>query len=87
MIKPTDRDVGLLLLLLKDLWSGDLPLGGAASIGHGRLRGVEATLIWGKECQWHFSTDADQRLRVAGDQVELERFVAAVAQKENDHAA
>ncbi|MEI7644329.1 MAG: RAMP superfamily CRISPR-associated protein [Chloroflexales bacterium] len=87
IINPTAYDVGLLLLLLKDLWSGDLPLGGAASIGHGRLRGVEATLIWGKDRQWHFSTDADLRLHVAGDPAELEGFVAAVARKEGTHAA
>lgn len=36
--------VGLLLLVLKDLWTGDLPLGGESSVGRGRLRGQEATL-------------------------------------------
>jgi CRISPR/Cas system CSM-associated protein Csm3 (group 7 of RAMP superfamily) len=37
-------EVGVLLLLLKDLWTGDLPLGGTSSIGRGRLRGISATL-------------------------------------------
>ena len=41
---PTDADKGLLLLLLKDLWTEDLPLGGEASIGRGRLRGKCATM-------------------------------------------
>ncbi|MDZ4720649.1 MAG: RAMP superfamily CRISPR-associated protein, partial [Roseiflexaceae bacterium] len=35
---------GLLLLLLKDLWTSDLSLGGTSSIGRGRLRGLNATI-------------------------------------------
>jgi CRISPR/Cas system CSM-associated protein Csm3 (group 7 of RAMP superfamily) len=50
---PADRpgahsfkaDLGLLLLVLKDLWTGDLPIGGEASVGRGRLVGETATLI------------------------------------------
>lgn len=41
---PADEEIGLLLLVLKDLWLGDLPLGGEASVGRGRLRGLSATL-------------------------------------------
>jgi CRISPR/Cas system CSM-associated protein Csm3 (group 7 of RAMP superfamily) len=41
---PEPDEIGLLLLVLKDLWLGDLPLGGEASIGRGRLRGVSATV-------------------------------------------
>jgi len=41
---PAKEHIGLLLHLLKDLWSGDLPLGGEASVGRGRLRGLQATL-------------------------------------------
>jgi CRISPR/Cas system CSM-associated protein Csm3 (group 7 of RAMP superfamily) len=36
--------IGLLLLVLKDLWTGDLPLGGESSVGRGRLAGRSATL-------------------------------------------
>ena len=36
---PEPHEIGLLLLLLKDLWTGDLPLGGESSVGRGRLRG------------------------------------------------
>lgn len=42
--KNFSREVGLLLLVLKDLWTGDLPLGGEASVGRGRLKGETATL-------------------------------------------
>jgi CRISPR/Cas system CSM-associated protein Csm3 (group 7 of RAMP superfamily) len=36
---PEKGEVGLLLLLLKDLLAGDLPLGGSASVGRGVLHG------------------------------------------------
>ncbi len=44
LFEPTNAQIGLLLLLLKDLWSGDLPIGGESSIGRGRLYGKEAIL-------------------------------------------
>lgn len=43
---PKDYEIGLLLLLLKDLWASDLPVGGESSIGRGRLKGIKADLIW-----------------------------------------
>ncbi|NCC36728.1 MAG: hypothetical protein EOM24_32650, partial [Chloroflexia bacterium] len=86
LINPEDPEVGLLLLLLKDLWTGDLPLGGSASVGRGRLCGVEATMHWGQRV-WRFTMTPDQRLVVEGDQIELERLVATVAQNGEAHAA
>jgi len=43
---PQDYEIGLLLLLLKDLWTEDLPIGGESSIGRGRLKGKQANLNW-----------------------------------------
>ena len=45
VINPTDGDIGLLLLLLKDLWTGLLPLGGEISVGRGRLKGESAEMV------------------------------------------
>jgi CRISPR/Cas system CSM-associated protein Csm3 (group 7 of RAMP superfamily) len=42
--RPEDHEIGLLLLVLKDLWTGDLALGGERSVGRGRMRGCEAAL-------------------------------------------
>ncbi len=42
--EPKDAEIGLLLQLLKDLWTGDLPVGGESSVGRGRLQGLSATL-------------------------------------------
>ncbi len=68
--------VGLLLLLLKDLWTGDLPLGGTISVGRGRLIGASATLTIPDGAmtltnQPGFGLDATQRAR-------LEAFVTAL---------
>lgn len=41
---PKESEIGLLLLLLKDLWTGDLPIGGESSIGRGRLKGQKAEM-------------------------------------------
>jgi CRISPR/Cas system CSM-associated protein Csm3 (group 7 of RAMP superfamily) len=43
---PKEYEIGLLLLLLKDLWTQDLPVGGESSIGRGRLKGIKTDLIW-----------------------------------------
>lgn len=42
-------EAGLLLLLLKDLWTGDLPLGGDKGIGRGLLQGIWARIDMGKQ--------------------------------------
>lgn len=66
--------VGLILLLLKDLWTSDLPVGGKSSIGRGRLKGYYASLKFlGKE--WTFTQNLDGKLSVTGNKNELEQFV------------
>ena len=42
--EPDQRELGLLMLLLKDLWTGDLPVGGESGIGRGRLKGKRSNL-------------------------------------------
>ena len=42
--QPTEAEVGLLLLVLKDLWTGFLHVGGSSSVGRGRLKGRAATM-------------------------------------------
>lgn len=79
MQDPSDAQIGLLLLLLKDLWTGDLPLGGESSIGRGRLKGMVANMIY-KQVNPEASemwtiTQADGRLDIKGDRSRLEKFV------------
>jgi len=40
----TDTEAGLLLLVLKDLWTGDLAVGGEKSIGRGVFQGIKAVV-------------------------------------------
>lgn len=72
------HEVGLLLFLLKDLWTGDLPLGGESSVGRGRLRGKSATLTYDGKT-WSL-TDDNGNLKLAEPDrqlSELEQFVTA----------
>ncbi len=39
-----DYEAGLVLLILKDLWTGDLAIGGEKNVGRGVLRGVSAEI-------------------------------------------
>ncbi len=80
LINPTEGEVGLLLLLLKDLWTGDLPLGGEISVGRGRLKGKEATLLWkakGVDCTILAQGDALQPINAARA-TQLNNFVKAL---------
>ena len=71
--------VGLLLLVLKDLWTGDLPLGGESSVGRGRLRGQEATLTQksrGKDAgEWKLGRSGEG---LSATPAELEDYVKAL---------
>ncbi len=76
--QPDDAEIGLLLLLLKDLWTRDLPVGGESSIGRGRLQGICAEMSRyapDKETQiWTIEQEGD-KLRVS-DAEALESFVS-----------
>jgi CRISPR/Cas system CSM-associated protein Csm3 (group 7 of RAMP superfamily) len=80
-----EYEIGLLLLLLKDLWTGDLPLGGESSVGRGRLRGVSATLrqvTSGGITTWQIEQQKDRLHLVAEPEQtdvwqSLEQFVVA----------
>jgi CRISPR/Cas system CSM-associated protein Csm3 (group 7 of RAMP superfamily) len=41
-----DYEAGLMLLVLKDLWTGDLAIGGEKSIGRGVFEGIRADVRW-----------------------------------------
>lgn len=41
-----DYEAGLMLLVLKDLWTGDLAVGGEKAVGRGVFEGVEAKICW-----------------------------------------
>ena len=75
---PEDAQIGMLLLLLKDLWTSDLPLGGESSVGRGRLCGKSATLTFKSTDpepeQWIIKQAKDE-LDIDGNMAKLEGFV------------
>ncbi len=77
---PENAQIGLLLLLLKDLWTGDLPLGGEASIGRGRLSGLNAKLKYresfDKQQLWEINKKNNGKIEIIGDRGRLENFVS-----------
>ncbi len=85
LLSAKDDEVGLLLLLLKDLWTGDLPLGGESSVGRGRLQGKSAALHYGGKTWMLESVDGAIRLAEPNETKrtlgELEAMVAAFSTK------
>lgn len=82
--QPSEAEIGLVLLLLKDLWTGDLPLGGESSVGRGRLKGRKATLTYkrpGYTPQKWTITQNESRLNIEGDREQLENFVDKFVQE------
>jgi hypothetical protein len=83
--QPTDAEIGLLLLLLKDLWTGDLPLGGEISVGRGRLQGIIARLNFKqanrKDPENWVIEKADESLKTSGVVENLETFVDAFVEE------
>jgi CRISPR/Cas system CSM-associated protein Csm3 (group 7 of RAMP superfamily) len=73
--QPKNHEIGLLLLLLKDLWTGDLPVGGTSSIGRGRLQGKEETTIKYGEKTWTIVQKSKTELLIPDDADDLEKFV------------
>lgn len=77
LINPEKHEIGLLLLLLKDLWTSDLPLGGESSVGRGRLKGRSATLTYrnGSAPQTWTITANGNNLSVSNDRAALDEYV------------
>ncbi len=86
--QPEKWDIGLLLLLLKDLWTGDLPLGGEVSVGRGRLEGETAVLTYkqtDKTEEWRLVEGENKQITVETESITpLQSFVDALHGQEVD---
>ncbi|MFN5966457.1 MAG: RAMP superfamily CRISPR-associated protein [Pseudanabaena sp.] len=82
---PKEHEIGLLLLLLKDLWTGDLPIGGESSIGRGRLQGIHADICHQEKChqekKWTIHGKDSLKIRQNGAQESLESYVQKLVNK------
>lgn len=68
-------EAGLLMLVLKDLWTSDLPIGGEKSIGRGVFSGLNAKIRFG-ENEYSISEN-NGALQVQGESDDLEKWVTA----------
>jgi CRISPR/Cas system CSM-associated protein Csm3 (group 7 of RAMP superfamily) len=87
---PQNHEIGLFLLLLKDLWVEDLPVGGGSSVGRGRLKGKEAILAFhhpSQGDQWKImEKDDDQVLTIEGDIKKLQNYLDCLVKKLEEKA-
>lgn len=67
-------EAGLLLLAVKDLWCGDLALGGEKSIGRGVLEGISLEIRFGGE-QYLITAQSENKLKIDGDAARMEQWV------------
>ena len=73
-----NAEIGLLLLLIKDLWTSDLAIGGESSIGRGRLQGIKAEItrfIPEKSNEYWEIIQEQEQLKISEANV-LENFVS-----------
>lgn len=79
---PQDAQIGLLLHILKDLWTGDLALGGESSAGRGRLEGIKADMwLYQPDLQvkeWHITPTNDGKLHIEGNRDVLNGYAKNV---------
>lgn len=71
-------EVGLALFLLKDLWTGKLPIGGEKAIGRGTLTGIEAKAVYDGQV-YQIEQDQQDCTKIVCDKQEaLEKFAEAL---------
>lgn len=78
MEDPDQEEMGYLLLLLRDLWLGDLPLGGESSIGRGGLIGYSAVIEYGSD-KWEIESDGEDSIcLLTGDHMKFTELMKNV---------
>ncbi len=78
--QPSEVERGLILLLLKDLCTGDVTVGGSAAVGRGVLRGlsgrIELRVSPRKRWNWNANAD-DGTITFDNEPDEVENWVEA----------
>ena len=74
IIEAKNFEVGLALFLLRDLWLGNVAIGGEKSIGRGTLKGISAKINFSEK---FYELDASGKI-IKGDAEELSKFALAI---------
>jgi CRISPR/Cas system CSM-associated protein Csm3 (group 7 of RAMP superfamily) len=78
LLEPQEHEIGLLLQVLKDMWLGDLTIGGGVGIGRGVLRGQSVNITWqcgeAENKEWSFRQVGDKLVFEIGTPKELNEF-------------
>ena len=69
-------EAGLMLLILKDLWTGDLAVGGEKGVGRGTFKGFRAEIEWNGK---NVTIDKNLSVTPPESKPELENFVKELA--------
>ena len=72
----SEAQAGLMLLILRELWLGNLAVGGGKSIGRGVLKGKKCTIHYKNKS---FIIDQADKFTVEGDKAVLESYVKKLA--------
>lgn len=67
---PADSDIGLILLVIKDLWTGNLAIGGEKNVGRGVFKGRHAELFFNGTDMPIIFTNFDE-LKVYKDKLQI----------------
>lgn len=71
-----DCEAGLMLLVLKDLWTGDLAIGGEKGVGRGVFEGIQTDIRWNNEkAKLH---EHNGEFSIEGDKSILEGFITVL---------
>ena len=84
---PTDGETGLLLLLIRDLLSGEIPVGGGSAVGRGVLTGkARIRLADGTECEIGDGLSADdETLKKFNEYIEALAKAELLSSREEKH--
>lgn len=68
----TEAEAGLILLVLKDIWTGDIAVGGEKNVGRGVFQGLGAFIEWDDK---KYMLDKNIRQTKQEDRQQLQKFV------------
>lgn len=80
-----EEEARMLLLLVKDLWNADLPVGSEAAVGRGRLRGQKAIIRW-QAHTWTIEANGKDSVTITQDTgaPDLDEYLAPKQGGKND---